>query len=456
MNISIKKHLNININIYNQNKFYLYTLLYCCLSFSNLPSIEASCLVLVNSQVPVGRTIAEQYRQIHQLKDLRIVEVSVEPLETVSWTDYKSNIETPLKAAIGDDWPEWLLTIYGMPLMVESEGRLRSLDQCLVLMRHKAEIKDKLVLSPLFFKENSDQFTPLPVCRLDAPALRQLQQVLESWAQLHNWGSYRRYFPIDRDIGLGQRLKTAGLWVQPIADFSKVRLVEVQLLQGVDQVLSADLKSRPDTELFAPGALVFRQHNTTQSDLPFRGNTNTASLALAHGAAFYVGALAPKTSEEDLFDPEIFAALYLKGENFINSVYAATPILGGSLLICGDPLASPFSKIALEQQSTSFMGSQADSQDPHFAKKLNLARVWWMLHDYLDHWERGRYEMVVQLLKVAIQRRSDSLLLECLARSYRDLDRNAELQALWESWPEAQKGDWERYLWEQYWSKVPK
>ena len=412
--------------------------------------------MLVNSQVPVGRSIAEQYSQNHQLKDLRIVEVSVEPLETISWADYKSNIEAPLKAAIGENWPEWVLTIYGMPLMVESEGRLRSLDQCLVLLRHTGVIKDKLVLSPLFFKEKSDQFTPLPVCRLDAPALRQLQLVLESWAQLHNWGSYRRYFPIDSDIGLGQSLKAAGLWVHPRADFPKARLDEVQLLQGVDQNLATLLKARPEAELFSPGAIVFRHHNTTQSELPFRGNQNTASLALAHGAAFYVGALAPKASEEDLFDPEIFAALYLKGENFIDSVYAATPILGGSLLICGDPLAAPFSKTALDRQNANFIGSQADSKDPHFAKKLNLARVWWMLRDYLKHWEQGRYEMVVQLLKVAIQRRNDSVFLECLARSYRELDRSAELHALWENWPEAQKGDWERHLWEQYWSKAKK
>ena len=182
-----------------------------------------------------------------------------------------------------------------------------------------------------------------------------------------------------------------------------------------------------------------------------RGSFFTASLALSHGASFYVGALAPNTPEEDLFDPELFASLYLKGENFVNSVYAATPILGGSLLIVGDPLAAPYSKAAQDFQNAAFMASKANEKDPLFAQKLNVARDWWMLHDYLEHWEKGRYQMVVELLKVAIQRRTDSVFLELLARCYKELDRKAELKVLWENWPETQKGDWEWYIWEKYW-----
>jgi uncharacterized protein (TIGR03790 family) len=413
----------------------------------------ASGMLLVNTQVPVGKEIAQQYAELHQLKDLKVVEISVDPLESISWAEYKSKVEVPLRLAIGEAWPDWLLTIYGVPVMVEGTGRIRSLDQCLALMRYSEDLQDKLALNPHFFKEASDKFIPLRVCRLDAPALKHVQSILESWAQLRNWGHYRRCFPMDAKGKFSEMLNIKGLWTHPISDFTSARLDEVQLLESQDDDLALLLASRSPQEIFAPGAIVIRHHNKAQKDTPFRSNKGNASRALAHGAGVYIGALGPKATEEDLFDPELFASLYLKGKSFVDSVYAATPILGGSLLICGDPLAEPFSQTGEALHESSFMTAQQNDKDPLFVQKLARARDWWMIHDYLSHWEKGQFSMVVELLKIAIQRRPEPVYCELLARSYLELGRQEELQSLWNTWPEDKKGDWEKYLWTEYWMK---
>ena len=427
--------------------------LWLVLSCASISANEG--VLLVNRQVPLGFALAQNYQKLHPQAAMRMVEIDVAPLEKISKALFDSEVKPKLLTAFTSDLPTWILSFYGVPMLVEDGERQRTFDQLLTLLNYPETLNQRLVLNPLFFKEKVS-WKPIPVCRLDGPALRHAELMLDSWAQLKNWGGWRRAFTLETEGGLNTRLALAGHPVYSSESLLHADLREVQWWESRDEECLGLLKDKSKSELFAPGSIALRRHSKTATSPSFRRGLSGAAKFVMHGGGFYVGALSPRQVEEDLFDAELFASSYLKGHSFVDCAYGAMPTLGGSLLVLGDPLARPYSPAWEADLEKSLNASEADPNDKNYAVEVAIARDWWLIRDYLKFWEQAKFEMVQSLLKVAIARRDSPLYWEFFNEFNFQLGRTDLLSQTWLRWPEAKKNKWVEHLATDRWGLAKK
>lgn len=405
--------------------------------------LRAEGWLLVNDAVPAGLELAKGYQAIYPDVKMKVVSLELDPMETMEAKDLPAVIEQ-LKKAKGDGgWPEWALSVYGMPLKVKSGQSEVSFDARLACLPGPEIEFGKLIFNPDFYREGP-RWKPIRVCRLDGPALRHAQIMLGAWSRVAQWGSFRRCFPMDEEGVTASLLRSAGHLVQPREEAFLVREEEIQFWESVDDEI-IKLKDSLGETLLPPGAMIFRYHNSTNKEGAFRSTTgSSASLAVRWGASFFVGAMDPIKVEADLCDAQLFLTRYLRGETFSKSVYAATPNLGGSLLILGDPLAKPYHPEMEKVYEESFMGSHSHGDNPSVLKSMAQSKDWWLARDYLKLWEKARFEMVLATLKVAIQQRESALFYELLMRCSLQFGGRDEAEEVWGAWPKERKDDWEK------------
>lgn len=95
---------------------------------------------------------------------------------------------------------------------------------------------------------------------------------------------------------------------------------------------------------FRPGAITYHIHSFSAWNI----NANWVGPSLARGAGASVGFVF-EPYLNFVMDPKIFAGRILSGRNFVESAYAATPVLSWQQTVVGDPLYRPFPFTAEEQ-----------------------------------------------------------------------------------------------------------
>lgn len=426
---------------------------------------EPEGLLLYNQQVPLSKSLVDQYQKLHPEAVCRVMSIDVSPMETISEEIFKDKVASVLLKNMASEGvnPSWVLSFYGLPLWVKGAQRLRSFDQMLSILplrqQQPQDLGRRLVLNPFFFGESADA-SPWKVSRLDGPALRHVERVLESWVQLKYWGGFRRCFLQGHDGELGARFALAGHLVYPSSWSREVELRELQLLESNSRVeLLSFLKQRSEDELLGPGAIAVQYHQAMfdadakvqLKPLSFRrGRSGMAHFAM-RGGAFFVGSEAPKNRDEDLFDLSLFSALYLKGQTFVDSVYASMPNLGGAMVVLGDPLARPYHPTWEKEREMHLNASDADGRSEAYLQALKDSRDWWLVRDYLKYWEDARFKMVMNLLKVALARHQSPLFMELMGRCLFQMEGTEAVRRFWSRWPEKSKGSWQRFLAQTSW-----
>lgn len=405
-------------------------------------ALVAEGWLLVNEAVPAGNTLAKGYQEIYPDEKMRVIRLDLNPMETIKEGELLKVVDQ-LKKEKGDgDWPEWSLSFYGMPLKVETSFGKVGFEAWFAAFPAPNHQLGKLVFNPDFYREGP-RWEPIRACRLDGPALRHAQAMLIDWSRAAQWGAFRRCFPMDDQGVTASLLRSAGHLVQSREEAFLVREAEVQFWECRDDEL-LKLKDVVGENRLPPGAMIFRYHNTTKGEGPFRStNDSSATVASKWGASFYVGAMGPMKVEADLCDAQLFLTRYLRGESFARAIYAATPNLGGSLLILGDPLARPYHPDKEKSYEASFLGSHEYGEDPVMLNMMAEAKDWWLARDYLKLWEKARFEMVLATLRVAIQQRESSIFYELLMRCRFQFGGKDEAEKVWKTWPEERKADWE-------------
>jgi hypothetical protein len=230
-----------------------------------------------------------------------------------------------------------------------------------------------------------------------------------------------------------------------------VALSEVQWLAGHDDELGQVLLAKGRAQRFGPGAMVVRHHRGKDEDLPFRSTRGSASQATLRACGFYVGALAPRSSTEDLFDCAVFLDHYLGGACFYESVMAAQPSLGGSRLVCGDPLAKPYAQSEEVLRKQHFSQSVGAEADPLYVKAMAVAREWWVLRSHLQKWDEGKFLWVRNLAQLAVTTHASPLFREHQCAVLYQLGERAQFDEAWSRWPLASKSAWVQHRFREHW-----
>jgi hypothetical protein len=405
-------------------------------------TLSAEGWLLVNESVPAGEQLAKGYQEMYPDEPMKVIRLDLDPMESMKEKDLVQLKEVLLGVKGEGSWPEWSLSFYGMPLKIETASGTVGFEAWLACLPGPDYQVGKLVFNPDFYREGP-RWKPIRACRLDGPALRHAQGMLVSWSRAAQWGSFRRSFPMSDEGVTASLLRSAGHLVQPRGEAFLVRENEIQFWECRDDEL-LQLEEHVEGGKLPPGAMIFRYHNKAEKEGRFRSSGgSSAGVAVKWGASFFVGAMAPMKVEADLCDAQLFLTRYLRGESFASSIYAATPNLGGSLLILGDPLAKPYDREMEKVYEASFMGSHDHGDDPVTLKAMAEAKDWWLLREYLQLWEKARFEVVIATLKVAIQQRTSSIFHELLMRCRFQFGGVKEAEAVWGAWPKEGKGDWE-------------
>lgn len=423
-------------------------------SFCAAPLFAAG-LVVVNGEVPSSMALVEDYRKLHGLETLPVLSLNCAVTEEMPLAQLRDEVLPAVTKAIGEFQPDWILTIYGLPLWVRDGTDKRSVDQLLGLAALEPSLWSSGLPKRIELGEPAAAVAR-PVCRLGGPSLSHAKEVLESWARLKAWGGFRRCFPLRFSGPASGRLRAAGHWVHAHSDFEAVPLSEVQWLEGQGDQLAAVLRSKSREQRFAPGAMVVRHHSAADEDLPFRSKGSSASQALLRACGFVVSALAPRSASEDLFDTAVFLDHYLGGARFHESVMAAQSSMGGSRLICGDPLAKPY---ALEEEALrkqTFSQSLDSDADGRFVQAMTVAREWWVLRAHLQKWDEGKFLWVRNLADLAVRAHASPLFREHLCAVLYQLGERAAFAEAWSAWPAASKGPWAEHRYRKHWASIAK
>jgi hypothetical protein len=404
-------------------------------------------LILYNKKVPSGKDLVYDYIEHHGLSTNVMLGLDLSTRESISIEDYKSCFEQQLSRRFEENRPDVILTVYGLPLWVEDDERLRAFDQLLVLGEGAMKLDERLILNPLLQNPKSEFSSHLvKVARLDGPSLKQAKVVLSQWKKMHRMGCWRRFGLSGIDKDLPQLMKQRGFWVEEKPALNLMPLNELQFLnchQGqVRELLELHAK-----EVLAPGSMILRYHSSSFRDGDFRSlGESDASAASMMGASFYVGAQKTQRPEEDLFDPLLFFLKFSKGDSFVDAAYHAMPNLAGSLLLIGDPLARPYAAPSIERQRQFFERNQLKDPSVEELKEFNLAKDWWLMREYFEMWNEGKIDLVLANLKMAIIKRRSPLFFERLSHCYKQLGRQEEMKPWLGKWPKQNRSPWEKHV----------
>lgn len=408
--------------------------------------------LLVNSQVREGEELSASYQELYPEVSMQRVSLDIDPLEVVDRKSFEERVAPVIKALLEGGRPKWMLSFYGLPLLVDDGQRLTSFDQAITVLTAPGQQPGKLVFNPQFFEpEGEAPWAPIPVLRLDAPATQQARWSLESWARFRHWGGFRRCLPFNDQGTLAAMLTRDGHRVHPRSDLRHLRPGELQMLEFQDDEWTRWEKvlDWKDSSL-APGSLFIHYHNGSRDHGAFRGHRAGAAGKVARlGASFFIGSLHPRSSEEDLFDSTLFYSRWLRGRSFHEAVLGAMPNLGGSMLVLGDPLAAPYGPQAEKHREERFSSEKFPEEAEAFAKAFARAQDWWLARDHLRMWEQARFEMAVAAMRYAVLKRESALFRELQGDALQQLGRRQQLLELWKDWPVERRGDWEWVWWEK-------
>ena len=427
----------------------LKVLLQCLICFISLTLLQAEpeILVLYNKKVPTGKGLAYDYADFRKLSTNVMFGLDLPTHESISKKTYLDCFKNQLSERLEARRPEVILSVYGLPLWVEDGERVRSFDQLLTLSEGVERLDERLILNPLIQ-------SPVPpfaealirVSRLDGPSIRQAQMMLHQWKELANIGCWRRYGMSGIDEALSQLMRQRGFWVEEKPALDLITLNELQFLH-TPQGQMRELYELHSKDRLPPGAMLLRYHSASFGDGDFRSlGESDASAACMLGVSFFIGAHKILRAEEDLFDPLLFFLKFSKGESFIDAAYAAMPNLGGSMLLLGDPLAKPFSEASIALQRTYYETNQLEDPDENELKQFNDAKDWWLVHDYFDLWNKGKIDLVIANLKMAIIKRRSRLFFEHLARRYKQMGQREKMKSWLRKWPEKKRTSWDKHV----------
>lgn len=408
---------------------------------------DPSLLILYNKKVPSGKDLVYDYIDHYGLSVNAMYGIDLSTRESISMQDYKACFEQQLSKRLAEDKPDVILTVYGMPLWVEDDERLRSLDQLLVLGEGVMNLDERLIFNPLLQNPESELASQLiRVCRLDGPSLKQAKVILDQWKQMHWTGCWRRFGLSGIDDKLPQLMKQRGFWVEEKPALNLMPLNELQFLDCHQGQVRELLEMHPK-ETLAPGAMLLRYHSSSFRDGDFRSlGESDASAACMLGVSFYAGAQKTLRPEEDLFDPLLFLLKFSNGASFAEAAYHAMPNLGGSLLLIGDPLAKPFASQSVERQSQYFERNQLKDPSAEELREFNLAKDWWLMREYFEMWNQGKIDLVLANLKMAIIKRRSPLFFERLSHCYKQLGKQDEMKPWLGKWPKNHRSPWEKHV----------
>ncbi|MBF0197363.1 MAG: hypothetical protein HQL32_06615 [Planctomycetes bacterium] len=401
-------------------------------------SNQSELLIICNQNVKAGKGLALRYAEAYGFQENAILSIPMPTGESISISEYDQKIKPQvLKHLSANSQVKTLLTVYGVPLFVKDNQRIRSLDQLLSIIRMPQQLGDKLALNPIYFKVDlGDIPPPLTISRLDGPALRHAENMLANWLEFPRFGAWRRFLFNSSHSSLFSLLQHT--YHRPAQDkscLSNVPIDEIQFIQAQQKDLD-QLMNRQHKRSLPLGSLVVHEMTENTQFGPFRSlDQSPASTACSLGAGFFIGTHNALLEDKELFDLHIFMENYLKGENFSSSIQKATLLLGGSLIILGDPLSIPFHKKAIAQQEEFYMSNSLPKKDEEYIRFFTYSKDWWLLNSYIRLWEELKFNIAITTLKVAISKRKSPVFFELLCRFYTEMDEKENLEKLIQKWP---------------------
>jgi uncharacterized protein (TIGR03790 family) len=349
-------------------------------------------LVVANRRIPDSVALAQYYAERRGIATNRIFLVDAPQQMEITRRDFNETLRDPIDrhlqtrgwlvrdpqgAVVRNDC--WLLVLcYGVPLKIAADPELREPEADKMrpqMRRNEAAVDSELarlpslaspVTGPLPNPFHRMEFFPpytrlmMLVGRVDGPTAGVARALVDRALAVETTGLMgRAYFDArgaqephlkETDDSLRGACKAAlRAGIESVIDERETvfpadyPMSDVALYAGWYSEAMAGALGRP-TFRFRPGAIAYHIHSFSATFL----NANWVGPCLARGAGAGIG-FVYEPYLNFVADPKTFVEKLLQGCNFVESAYAATPVLSWQQTCVGDPLYRPFPFPAEEQ-----------------------------------------------------------------------------------------------------------
>lgn len=362
-------------------------------------------IILANRDDPGSMRVAHHYAQVRHVPEANIIALSMPLSETISWTEFITQIWEPLEAelvrarwidaiamkltdgvgrkkyAVSGHRISFLVTCRGVPLRIMHDPsrygannpftdraifrtNQGAVDAELSLLARPNYNVNAFVPNALFHEDTPTELERLQVVkvsRLDGPTVEDAIHLVDSAVTAERTGLLGRAY-----VDIGGKLPDGDRWLEACAAQLKEIDFEPQVERSPATLAAHTRFDAPVIYLgwyapevngpfdlpgfrFPPGAIAIHMHSYSAQTLRDR-DAQWCGPLIARGATATVG---------NVFEP-YFGALHrpdfllralVAGKNFGDAVYYAQPVLSWQTIAVGDPLYRPFA-VSFDDQWT--------------------------------------------------------------------------------------------------------
>ncbi len=338
-------------------------------------------VILTNEAVPASIDLGQYYASRRNIPREQILSVKTGTKEGISWPDYRSQIEEPLRRFLKSrPGVKYIVPIYGIPVKIREENKendqkteasvsryVKSRDYCCldreIELLHKEHELEGWVRSETFRRNRplSLEDGVYLVCRLDGPSPESVRAMIDNAIHGETYGIEGTSFLDTRGLteggyaGIDQEMKSI------VSVYEKYEIP----FQHDDQAEVVPLGKNPNQAhywgwytthvkvekgfRFARGAVGAHMHSYSAGRLRTK-NKNWTGPLIHHGITATCGTVYEPLASGFPYGT-VFLDRFFQGYNFGEAMQMANMFTSWMAVFVGDPLYAPYAKGRSERQA---------------------------------------------------------------------------------------------------------